>query len=71
MDRAQRNVPFRILAKKFAVSVWTAHRLCAGRVLRWCNGGETVATKHPCGRRLTVLPRVPPVMPKHWQLPTN
>jgi DNA invertase Pin-like site-specific DNA recombinase len=30
-ERTQRNVPFRVLAKKFGVSVWTAHRLCAGR----------------------------------------
>ena len=30
-ERAQRKVPFRVLAKKFGVSVWTAHRLCAGR----------------------------------------
>jgi DNA invertase Pin-like site-specific DNA recombinase len=30
-ERAQRNVPFRVLAKRFGVSVWTAHRLCAGR----------------------------------------
>ena len=30
-ERAQRKVPFRDLAKKFGVSVWTAHRLCAGR----------------------------------------
>jgi len=28
-ERAQRHVPFRVLAKKFGVSVWTAHRLCA------------------------------------------
>src|SRR5246500_5393773 len=27
-ERARRNVPFRILAKKYGVSVWTAHRLC-------------------------------------------
>ena len=27
-----REVPFRSLAEKFGVSVWTAHRLCAGRV---------------------------------------
>ena len=31
MERTQRNVPFRVLAKKFGVSVWTAHNLCAGR----------------------------------------
>ena len=30
-ERVQRNVPFRLLAKKFGVSVWTAHTLCAGR----------------------------------------
>ena len=30
-ERAQRHVPFRVLAKRFGVSVWTAHRLCAGR----------------------------------------
>ena len=29
-ERVQRNVPFRVLAKKFGVSVWTAHRLCGG-----------------------------------------
>jgi DNA invertase Pin-like site-specific DNA recombinase len=27
-EREQGNVPFRVLAKKFGVSVWTAHRLC-------------------------------------------
>jgi DNA invertase Pin-like site-specific DNA recombinase len=27
-ERVQTNVPFRVLAKKFGVSVWTAHRLC-------------------------------------------
>ena len=30
-ERLQRHVPFRVLAKKFGVSVWTAHRLCVGR----------------------------------------
>ena len=30
-ERMQGNVPFRVLAEKFGVSVWTAHRLCAGR----------------------------------------
>jgi DNA invertase Pin-like site-specific DNA recombinase len=30
-ERTQDNVPFRVLAKKFGVSVWTAHSLCAGR----------------------------------------
>jgi DNA invertase Pin-like site-specific DNA recombinase len=30
-ERLQRDVPFRVLAKKFGVSVWTAHRLCRGR----------------------------------------
>ena len=30
-QRTQRRVPFRDLAKKFGVSVWTAHRMCAGR----------------------------------------
>jgi len=38
-QRAREKLPFRILAKKFGVSVWTAHSLCAGRVLeigeRW------------------------------------
>ena len=29
-ERIRRNVPFRILARRFGVSVWTAHRLCAG-----------------------------------------
>src|SRR5580704_9040329 len=29
-ERTQDNVPFRVLAKKFGVSVWTAHTLCAG-----------------------------------------
>src|SRR6266436_7794763 len=28
-QRIQRGVPFRHLAKKFGVSVWTAHRMCA------------------------------------------
>jgi DNA invertase Pin-like site-specific DNA recombinase len=28
-QRTQHNVPFRDLSKKFGVSVWTAHRLCA------------------------------------------
>ena len=32
-QRTQHNVPFRDLSKKFGVSVWTAHRLCA-RVAR-------------------------------------
>jgi DNA invertase Pin-like site-specific DNA recombinase len=31
-QRAREKLPFRILAKKFGVSVWTAHSLCAGRV---------------------------------------
>ena len=30
-QRKQRGVPFRDLAQKFGVSVWTAHRMCAGR----------------------------------------
>jgi DNA invertase Pin-like site-specific DNA recombinase len=30
-DRAQRKVPFRTLAEKFGVSVWTAHQLCSSR----------------------------------------
>ena len=30
-ERAQRSVPFRVLANKFGVSIWTAHRLCRGR----------------------------------------
>jgi DNA invertase Pin-like site-specific DNA recombinase len=30
-DRAQRKLPFRTLAEKFGVSVWTAHLLCKGR----------------------------------------
>jgi DNA invertase Pin-like site-specific DNA recombinase len=30
-ERAQGCIPFRVLAKKFGVSVWTAHRLCGGR----------------------------------------
>jgi DNA invertase Pin-like site-specific DNA recombinase len=30
-ERVQHNVPFRILAEKFGVSVWTAHRMCVGR----------------------------------------
>jgi DNA invertase Pin-like site-specific DNA recombinase len=30
-ERVQRNVPFRVLADKFGVSIWTAHCLCAGR----------------------------------------
>jgi DNA invertase Pin-like site-specific DNA recombinase len=31
-QRAREKVSFRILAHTFGVSVWTAHRLCAGRV---------------------------------------
>ena len=31
-QRAREKVPFRILAQTFGISVWTAHRLCAGRV---------------------------------------
>jgi DNA invertase Pin-like site-specific DNA recombinase len=31
-QRGREKLPFRILAKKFGVSVWTAHRLCAERV---------------------------------------
>jgi len=30
-QRTQRGVPFRDLARKFGVSVWTAHRMCVGR----------------------------------------
>jgi DNA invertase Pin-like site-specific DNA recombinase len=30
--RKHGKMPFRALAKKFGVSVWTAHSLCAGRV---------------------------------------
>lgn len=30
-QRVRDNVPFRDLAKKFGVSAWTAHRLCASR----------------------------------------
>ena len=30
-DRAQGKLPFRKLAEKFGVSVWTAHQLCSGR----------------------------------------
>jgi len=30
-DRAHRKVPFRTLAEKFGVSVWTAHQLCSSR----------------------------------------
>jgi len=32
-ERVQRDVPFRVLAKKFGVSVWTAHRLCVGMAI--------------------------------------
>jgi DNA invertase Pin-like site-specific DNA recombinase len=28
LERGQNEVPFRVLAKKFGVSVWSAHRLC-------------------------------------------
>jgi len=30
-QRVHDDVPFRVLAKKFGVSVWTAHRMCVGR----------------------------------------
>jgi len=30
-ERTERKVPFRILAKKFRVTLWMAHKLCAGR----------------------------------------
>src|SRR5580700_9052308 len=30
-ERIRQNVPFRVLARRFGVSVWTAHRLCSGR----------------------------------------
>jgi DNA invertase Pin-like site-specific DNA recombinase len=30
-QRTHAEVPFRLLAKKFGVSVWTAHKLCAAR----------------------------------------
>jgi DNA invertase Pin-like site-specific DNA recombinase len=30
-QRVHDDVPFRVLAKKFGVSVWTAHRMCLGR----------------------------------------
>jgi DNA invertase Pin-like site-specific DNA recombinase len=29
-ERIRQNAPFRVLARRFGVSVWTAHRLCAG-----------------------------------------
>src|SRR6266550_4066678 len=32
-DRVQRKLPFRRLADKFGVSVWTAHRLCGRRTI--------------------------------------
>lgn len=35
-ERVNRSVPFKIFAKKFGVSVWTAHRLC----VRWAPGLE-------------------------------
>jgi DNA invertase Pin-like site-specific DNA recombinase len=31
-QRKHGKVTFRLLAKTFGISVWTAHRLCAGRV---------------------------------------
>jgi DNA invertase Pin-like site-specific DNA recombinase len=31
-QRAREKLPFRVLAKRFGVSVWTAHSLCTGRV---------------------------------------
>jgi DNA invertase Pin-like site-specific DNA recombinase len=31
-QRVHAKLPFRALAEKFGVSVWTAHRVCAGRV---------------------------------------
>jgi DNA invertase Pin-like site-specific DNA recombinase len=40
-DRIQRNVPFRVLARRFGVSVWTAHRLCAGPCLGKEHGHNT------------------------------
>ena len=30
-ERARKRVPFRVLAKRFGISVWTAHQLCAPR----------------------------------------
>jgi DNA invertase Pin-like site-specific DNA recombinase len=30
-QRVRDDVPYRVLAKKFGVSVWTAHRMCIGR----------------------------------------
>lgn len=30
-QRIHDDVPFRVLAERFGVSVWTAHRMCAGR----------------------------------------
>jgi DNA invertase Pin-like site-specific DNA recombinase len=30
-ERVQHDVPFRILAERFGVSVWTARRMCVGR----------------------------------------
>jgi DNA invertase Pin-like site-specific DNA recombinase len=32
-DRKRKQLPFRELAKKFGVSVWTAHNLCRRRVV--------------------------------------
>ena len=33
-ERKREHVPFRALAKRYGVSVWTAHRLCSRRALR-------------------------------------
>jgi DNA invertase Pin-like site-specific DNA recombinase len=30
-QRVHDDVPFRVLAERFGVSVWTAHQMCAGR----------------------------------------
>ena len=35
-ERRRRNITFRVLARKFGVSVWTAHRLCTyERTIVW------------------------------------
>jgi DNA invertase Pin-like site-specific DNA recombinase len=54
-ERIRHNVPFRVLAKKFGVSVWAAHRLCSSRSEnRECKGRPGSRQPNtPAARRLS------------------
>jgi hypothetical protein len=49
-ERARRNVPFRVFATKFGVSVWRAHRLCSGR---------SCAADRPAGSAVSAIQAFP------------